>query len=195
MIPNKPVRSKTLEKPIPALKAKPTLVPAKVQATSRPPKPPVTVPKPVKVTQPLLKTSSSLAKHTNLKTQSITKPSTSSKLVPRPATTDAIKPALAPSKTGGLFTQKPSDRLGKGGDPYSKSNKNSSQLAVMYHSGQCPCHVDYHGSKLRLTWKGGIGPEEANFESVLIAFVDGLTESKHPLSFIAQQGIKDILSI
>lgn len=96
-----------------------------------------------------------------------------------------------PKKRG--FTNKPSDRFAKAGDPFSKAKGNGSQLGVMYQNGQVPCHVDYQGTKLKLNWKGPGGAEEADFETMLIAFVDGLIETKHPLNFMAQQGIRDLL--
>lgn len=55
-------------------------------------------------------------------------------------------------------------------------------------------------TKLKLLWNGQDGPDGSNFftpgvdiGSVLPALFEGLIETKHPLSFIAQQGIKDLL--
>ncbi len=110
-----------------------------------------------------------------------------------------IKPHQVPAQNEpkekiGMFRDKPSDRLVKAGDPFSKGPKgNGSQLAVMYQNGQIPCHVDYQGTKLKLNWKGPGGAEEADFETMIVAFVDGLSETKHPLNFMAQQGIRDML--
>lgn len=76
----------------------------------------------------------------------------------------------------------------------------SSQLMVMYESGQLPCHVTYHLTKLKLDWQHPLGAEGIyiihtgiEFQLILPALFEGLVETQHPYCFIAQQGIKDLL--
>lgn len=63
----------------------------------------------------------------------------------------------------------------------------------MYDSGQVPCHVDYVGTRLKLNWTGGAGAENVDFAGLLPALCEGVVETRHPLGFIAEQGVKDLL--
>jgi hypothetical protein len=81
-------------------------------------------------------------------------------------------------------------------DPFATKGSSasaSSAFAALYAQGEVPCHIDHHGSgKNHIQWKSP--PHMLDYARFLPAFMDGIRETKHPLVFLARQGLRELLA-
>ena len=62
---------------------------------------------------------------------------------------------------------------------------------MAYSDGGIPCRICHGGVKHKLQWD--VEPTELNYYPVLITFAFGLSETRHPYVFVAQNGFKQML--
>lgn len=72
-----------------------------------------------------------------------------------------------------------------------RPNPPNSELRRFYERGDLPIQVDHGGVANRLAWKVEIG--KLDFHHYLPIFFDGIREVESPFSFIAEQGVLDML--
>ncbi|XP_043549991.1 PACRG-like protein [Chiloscyllium plagiosum] len=89
---------------------------------------------------------------------------------------------------------RPSDRLNpKTINPFSDPLRQQSIFAAAYSKREIPCRL-FHGSvSHRLQWDQP--PETVCFDPLLITLAEGLRETKHPYTFVAKEGFKELLEI
>ena len=71
-------------------------------------------------------------------------------------------------------------------------NPPNSELRRAYERGDLPCVVDQRGVKNRLAWRVEI--DKLDLAMYLPLFFSGLRETEHPISFIAKEGVMDLLT-
>ena len=92
------------------------------------------------------------------------------------------------------YTNRPSAKLDarRTNNPFSKSgSRQRSPFAQAYSDGGIPCRICHGGVKHKLQWD--VEPVELNYYPVLITFAFGLSETRHPYVFVAQNGFKQML--
>jgi hypothetical protein len=92
------------------------------------------------------------------------------------------------------YTNRPSAKLDarRTNNPFSKSGaRQRSPFAQAYSDGGIPCRICHGGVKHKLQWD--VEPVELNYYPVLITFAFGLSETRHPYVFVAQNGFKQML--
>ncbi|XP_067857828.1 PACRG-like protein isoform X2 [Heptranchias perlo] len=89
---------------------------------------------------------------------------------------------------------RPSDRLNpKTINPFSDPLCQQSAFAAAYAKREIPCRL-FHGSvSHKLQWEQP--PETVVFDPLLITLAEGLRETKHPYTFVAKEGFKELLEI
>ena len=92
------------------------------------------------------------------------------------------------------YTNRPSAVIDKrkASNPFSRSgSRQRSPFAQAYSDGGIPCRICHGGVKHKLQWD--VEPTELNYYPVLITFAFGLSETRHPYVFVAQNGFKQML--
>ncbi|KAM4052377.1 PACRG-like protein isoform 2-T5 [Anomaloglossus baeobatrachus] len=109
----------------------------------------------------------------------------------RGKTTPAPSASAAPV---GASRAKPSDKLNpKTIDPFADTPRSSSPFAAIYSKGGIPCRLVHGSVKHRLQWERP--PESIPFDPLLITLAEGLKETKHPYTFVSQEGFKELLMV
>ncbi|XP_067039067.1 PACRG-like protein [Acropora muricata] len=89
--------------------------------------------------------------------------------------------------------QRPSDVLNpKTIDPFN-AKKPKSSFAASYTNGGVPCRLVHGSVKHRLQWS--TSPENLPFDPVLVTLAEGLQETKHPYTFVAREGFREMLEV
>ncbi|KAJ7336569.1 hypothetical protein OS493_011783 [Desmophyllum pertusum] len=89
--------------------------------------------------------------------------------------------------------QRPSDILNpKTVDPFNDKTPKSS-FAASYTNGGVPCRLVHGSVKHKLQWS--TSPDNLSFDPVLITLAEGLRETKHPYTFVAREGFKEMLEV
>ncbi|XP_053328689.1 PACRG-like protein isoform X2 [Spea bombifrons] len=89
---------------------------------------------------------------------------------------------------------KPSDRLNpKTIDPFAASQRCPSAFAAVYSKGGIPCRLVHGSVKHKLQWE--CLPETIPFDPVLVTLAEGLKETRHPYTFVSQEGFKELLMV
>ncbi|KAM9329706.1 PACRG-like protein [Gastrophryne carolinensis] len=100
--------------------------------------------------------------------------------------------ASAGSASGGH--PKPSDRLNpKTIDPFAEPQRSPSAFAAIYAKGGIPCRLVHGSVKHKLQWERP--PDTIPFDPLLINLAEGLRETRHPYTFVSQEGFKELLMI
>ncbi|XP_063166708.1 PACRG-like protein [Candoia aspera] len=99
------------------------------------------------------------------------------------------------SPTSAVKSQsRPSDRLNpKTIDPFSIQSRVSSAFAAIYSKGGIPCRLVHGSVRHKLQWD--CHPATLQFDPLLINLAEGLKETRHPYTFISQEGFKELLSV
>ncbi|XP_053560075.1 PACRG-like protein isoform X2 [Bombina bombina] len=102
--------------------------------------------------------------------------------------------ATGASNAGSGTRSRPSDKLNpKTIDPFSESQKAPSAFAAIYSKGGIPCRLVHGSVKHKLQWERP--PETIPFDPLLITLAEGLRETKHPYTFVSQEGFKELLLV
>jgi hypothetical protein len=72
-----------------------------------------------------------------------------------------------------------------------RANPPNTEFRRFYERGDLPIAVSHSGSKPKIMWK--VDVEKLDYHHYLPLFFDGLREVEHPYSFLALQGIGDML--
>jgi hypothetical protein len=72
-----------------------------------------------------------------------------------------------------------------------RPNPPNTELRRFYERGDLPIQIDHGGVANRLAWKVEI--QKLDFHHYLPIFFDGLRETEPPYSFVAEQGVMDML--
>ncbi|XP_069600784.1 PACRG-like protein isoform X1 [Ranitomeya imitator] len=115
----------------------------------------------------------------------------SSSAATRSKTTPVPSASAAPA---GASRAKPSDKLNpKTIDPFADTRRSSSPFAAIYSKGGIPCRLVHGSVKHRLQWERP--PESVPFDPLLITLAEGLKETKHPYTFVSQEGFRELLMV
>jgi len=68
-----------------------------------------------------------------------------------------------------------------------------SPFEAAYANGAVPCRLQHGSVKHKLQWT--TPPENLNFDPILVTFAEGLRETRHPYTFVAAEGLKQMLTI
>ncbi|NXP29405.1 PACRL protein, partial [Scytalopus superciliaris] len=97
------------------------------------------------------------------------------------------KPAIKPQP-------KPSDKLNpKTIDPFGAYCRSTSAFAATYARVGIPCRLVHGSVKHKLQWE--CLPETLPFDPLLLTLAEGLRETKHPYTFVAKEGFKELLLV
>ncbi|XP_072107977.1 PACRG-like protein [Mobula birostris] len=89
---------------------------------------------------------------------------------------------------------RPSDRLNpKTINPFSNSLSQKSAFATAYAKREIPCRLVHGSVSHKLQWEQP--PETIPFDPILIILAEGLRETKHPYTFVAKEGFKELLEV
>ncbi|XP_063777675.1 PACRG-like protein isoform X3 [Pseudophryne corroboree] len=100
--------------------------------------------------------------------------------------------ASGSSASGGRA--KPSDKLNpKTIDPFAEPQRYPSAFAAIYSKGGIPCRLVHGSVKHKLQWERP--PESIPFDPLLITLAEGLRETRHPYTFVSQEGFKELLMV
>lgn len=89
---------------------------------------------------------------------------------------------------------RPSERLNpKTIDPFNDKTGKQSCFAAIYSNGGVPCRLVHGSVKHKIQWDAP--PESLSFDPVLITLAEGLRETRHPFTFIACQGFREMLEV
>ncbi|KAM8939129.1 PACRG-like protein [Pelodytes ibericus] len=108
-------------------------------------------------------------------------------------------PSPSASATGAVKSTsgthgRPSDKLNpKTIDPFAEPQRSPSAFAAIYSRGGIPCRLVHGSVKHKLQWERL--PETIPFDPVLITLAEGLKETKHPYTFVSQEGFKELLMV
>ncbi|XP_071982121.1 PACRG-like protein [Engystomops pustulosus] len=104
-------------------------------------------------------------------------------------------PAPSASATAaGAGHVRPSDKLNpKTIDPFAETQRSSSAFAAIYSKGGIPCRLVHGSVKHKLQWERS--PEMIPFDPLLITLAEGLKETRHPYTFVSQEGFKELLMV
>ncbi|XP_070613077.1 PACRG-like protein [Erythrolamprus reginae] len=102
---------------------------------------------------------------------------------------------LTSSQTSALKPRpRPSDRLNpKTIDPFNIQSRIPSAFASIYAKGGIPCRLVHGSIRHKLQWDSH--PATLPFDPLLINLAEGLKETRHPYTFISQEGFKEMLSV
>ena len=99
-------------------------------------------------------------------------------------------PNNIPKKSAGSMGTMQSKKL-ENSSSSSKLNSANTELRRFYTRGDLPIQIDHGGVANRLAWKVEI--QKLDFHHYLPIFFDGLRETELPFSFVAEQGVLDML--
>nr|ACO51717.1 C4orf28 [Aquarana catesbeiana] len=104
-------------------------------------------------------------------------------------------PLASPSTSSASGVRaKPSDKLNpKTIDPFAESQRSPSAFAAIYSKGGISCRLVHGSVKHKLQWERP--PETIPFEPLLINLAEGLRETRHPYTFVSQEGFKELLMV
>ncbi|KAK3710766.1 hypothetical protein QZH41_016758, partial [Actinostola sp. cb2023] len=68
-----------------------------------------------------------------------------------------------------------------------------SSFAAVYANGGVPCRLVHGSVKHKLSWD--TSPENLAFDPILVTLAEGLRETKHPYTFVAREGFKQMLDV
>ncbi|XP_043918013.1 PACRG-like protein isoform X1 [Protopterus annectens] len=89
---------------------------------------------------------------------------------------------------------RPSDKLNpKTVDPFNSQQRPQSAFAAVYSKGGIPCRLVHGSVKHKLQWDSP--PESFPFDPLVITLAEGLRETKHPYTFVASVGFKELLLV
>ncbi|CAH2299897.1 Hypothetical predicted protein [Pelobates cultripes] len=89
---------------------------------------------------------------------------------------------------------RPSDKLNpKTIDPFAEPQRSPSAFAAIYSKGGVPCRLVHGSVKHKLQWERL--PETIQFDPVLVTLAEGLKETRHPYTFVSQEGFKELLMV
>ncbi|XP_004681436.1 PREDICTED: PACRG-like protein isoform X1 [Condylura cristata] len=89
---------------------------------------------------------------------------------------------------------RPSDKLNpKTINPFGEQARAPSAFAAIYSKGGIPCRLVHGSVKHRLQWE--CPPEDLPFDPLLITLAEGLRETKHPYTFVSQEGFRELLLV
>ncbi|XP_040274968.1 PACRG-like protein [Bufo bufo] len=110
------------------------------------------------------------------------------------STASRSKTSPAPSASASASRAKPSDKLNpKTIDPFAETQRSSSAFAAIYSKGGIPCRLVHGSVKHKLQWERP--PEMIPFDPLLITLAEGLKETRHPYTFVSQEGFKEFLMV
>ncbi|KAM4707467.1 PACRG-like protein isoform 1-T2 [Discoglossus pictus] len=122
--------------------------------------------------------------------------SSASKGQPRTVQRHKATPTPTTAATGSASgaRSKPSDKLNpKTIDPFSEPQRSPSAFAAIYSKGGIPCRLVHGSVKHKLQWERP--PETIPFDPLLITLAEGLKETRHPYTFVSQEGFKELLMV
>ncbi|XP_068709983.1 PACRG-like protein [Montipora capricornis] len=100
---------------------------------------------------------------------------------------------VSPSGCKSASRHRPSDILNpKTIDPFNDKTPKSS-FAASYTNGSVPCRLVHGSVKHKLQWT--TPPDNLSFDPVLITLAEGLQETKHPYTFVAREGFREMLEV
>ncbi|XP_055494282.1 PACRG-like protein isoform X2 [Leucoraja erinacea] len=89
---------------------------------------------------------------------------------------------------------RPSDRLNpKTINAFGNPLSEKSAFATAYAKREIPCRLVHGSVSHKLQWEQP--PETISFDPVLIILAEGLRETKHPYTFVAKEGFKELLEV
>ncbi|XP_069778920.1 PACRG-like protein isoform X2 [Narcine bancroftii] len=89
---------------------------------------------------------------------------------------------------------RPSDRLNpKTINPFSNPLSPKSAFAGAYAKREIPCRLIHGSVSHKLQWEQP--PETICFDPILTILAEGLRETKHPYTFVAKEGFKELLEV
>ncbi|KAG8591554.1 hypothetical protein GDO81_000216 [Engystomops pustulosus] len=110
---------------------------------------------------------------------------------PRSKSSPAPSASATPAGAGHV---RPSDKLNpKTIDPFAETQRSSSAFAAIYSKGGIPCRLVHGSVKHKLQWERS--PEMIPFDPLLITLAEGLKETRHPYTFVSQEGFKELLMV
>ncbi|KAG8453549.1 hypothetical protein GDO86_000252 [Hymenochirus boettgeri] len=102
--------------------------------------------------------------------------------------------ASTPSSTTSSARSRPSDKLNpKTIDPFAEPRRSPSAFAAVYSRGEIPCRLVHGSVKHTLQWDRH--PQTIPFDPLLITLAEGLKETRHPYTFVSQEGFKQLLLV
>ncbi|KAM5194416.1 PACRG-like protein isoform 1-T2 [Mantella aurantiaca] len=111
----------------------------------------------------------------------------------RSKTTSLSLASTSTSSASGVRA-KPSDKLNpKTIDPFAEPHRSPSPFAAIYSKGGIPCRLVHGSVKHKLQWERP--PETIPFDPLLINLTEGLRETRHPYTFVSQEGLKELLMV
>lgn len=127
--------------------------------------------------------------------KTISKPSPADHLRARTGTGGTLLPKPKPEKTAfEVAAEKSKSRKPKMATAAAfcaRPNPPNTELRRFYERGDLPIQIDHGGVANRLAWKVEI--QKLDFHHYLPIFFDGLREVEMPYSFVAEQGVLDML--
>uniref|UniRef100_A0A8C5M1W5 Parkin coregulated like n=1 Tax=Leptobrachium leishanense TaxID=445787 RepID=A0A8C5M1W5_9ANUR len=101
--------------------------------------------------------------------------------------------AAAPGSASGA-RPRPSDKLNpKTIDPFAEPPRSPSAFAAIYSKGGVPCRLVHGSVKHKLQWERP--PETIPFDPLLVTLAEGFKETRHPYTFVSQEGFKELLMV
>ncbi|MBN3317725.1 PACRL protein, partial [Atractosteus spatula] len=106
----------------------------------------------------------------------------------------ALRVTLESQVPVGKPVAKPSDQLNpKTVDPFCGPGKTQSAFSAVYSKGGIPCRLVHGSVKHKLRWD--IPPASIDFDPLLVTLAEGLRETKHPYTFVSQEGFRELLLV
>ena len=89
------------------------------------------------------------------------------------------------------------DRISKRLSPHKQANpwgvqRCATSLSALYASGGFPARINHGSISSKLEWQVDIENDDFDF-GLLVVCCEGIAESKHPFTFIARSGFRDLL--
>ncbi|KAE8629272.1 hypothetical protein XENTR_v10000417 [Xenopus tropicalis] len=102
--------------------------------------------------------------------------------------------ATSSTNTASSARPRPSDKLNpKTIDPFAEPRRSPSAFSAVYSRGGIPCRLVHGSVKHNLQWERL--PETIPFDPLLITLAEGLKETRHPYTFVSQEGFKELLMV
>jgi len=79
----------------------------------------------------------------------------------------------------------------KTADPFTSAKKHKTNFGYVYTAGGIPCRINHGSVKNSIQWD--IHPADVEFDPVLVNCFEGLLETDHPYSLIANMGLQELL--
>eukprot|EP00112_Aurelia_sp_Birch-Aquarium-sp1_P012917 Seg2721.2 transcript_id=Seg2721.2/GoldUCD/mRNA.D3Y31 product="PACRG-like protein" protein_id=Seg2721.2/GoldUCD/D3Y31 len=97
------------------------------------------------------------------------------------------------SRDATAANSKPSSKLNaKTINPFDEKAPKS-VFETAYANGAVPCRLQHGSVKHKLQWT--TPPENLNYDPILVTLAEGLRETRHPYTFVACEGFKEMLMI